>query len=331
MEKTTGPTSDSGSIQSAQAAFSALLGGDPAETPEVAEAPSASEEEVETPEAEPTDQPEEGGEESEAEGESEGEDDSAEDQPTDTLFTVKVDGKELQVSLDELRSGYSRTQDYTRKTQALAEQRKTAEAELNAVRGERAQYSQLLTALQGQLQSLMPQEPDWNTLYQQDPIEFVRQREVWRSRQEQMQAIQAEQARVQQLAQQEQLANKQTRLTEEAQKLVSLIPEWKDEKVAKSEKAALVEYGTKLGYSADDLKAVDDHRIVNILRKAMKYDEMVARKGTVKPANSPTKTAKPGVRSQSPTSRSEVAQARQRLAKSGNVRDAAAVFSTMIK
>src|SRR6056297_3425891 len=49
-------------------------------------------------------------------------------------YTVRVDGEEVEVSLDELLSGYSRTQDYTRKTMALADQRKSLESELNQIR-----------------------------------------------------------------------------------------------------------------------------------------------------------------------------------------------------
>lgn len=43
------------------------------------------------------------------------------------LYTVKVDGEEQQVTLDELRSGYSRQADYTRKTQELASRRREVE------------------------------------------------------------------------------------------------------------------------------------------------------------------------------------------------------------
>lgn len=39
-------------------------------------------------------------------------------------YTVKVDGSEVEVSLDELRNGYQRQQDYTKKTQEVAEMRK---------------------------------------------------------------------------------------------------------------------------------------------------------------------------------------------------------------
>ena len=44
-------------------------------------------------------------------------------------FRVKVDNEELDVDLDELIKGYSRTSDYTKKTQNLAEQRKAVESE----------------------------------------------------------------------------------------------------------------------------------------------------------------------------------------------------------
>lgn len=43
---------------------------------------------------------------------------------------IKVDGEEVPVSLSEALQGYSRTQDYTRKTQEIAEQRKQADQAL---------------------------------------------------------------------------------------------------------------------------------------------------------------------------------------------------------
>lgn len=46
----------------------------------------------------------------------------------DKLVTIKVDGEDLTVPLSEVASGYSRTADYTQKTQALAAERQMAEA-----------------------------------------------------------------------------------------------------------------------------------------------------------------------------------------------------------
>ena len=51
------------------------------------------------------------------------------DEGDDTEVTVVVDGEEITVSMDELKKGYSRHSDYTKKTQELAEQRKAIEAE----------------------------------------------------------------------------------------------------------------------------------------------------------------------------------------------------------
>ena len=42
-----------------------------------------------------------------------------------SLHRVKVQGQELEVSLDELKSGYSRDSDYRQKTHALSQDKKT--------------------------------------------------------------------------------------------------------------------------------------------------------------------------------------------------------------
>ena len=96
------------------------------------------------------------------------ESEESEEQEQPQTFTVKVDGKEVDVTLDELQKGYSRTQDYTRKTQQIAEVRKQVEQETQAVRAERQQYAQLLGALQAQLQVSEPQV-DLERLYNEDP------------------------------------------------------------------------------------------------------------------------------------------------------------------
>ncbi len=159
------------------------------------------------------------------------EDTQEEDKPQ--VFTVKVDGKEIEVTLDELQKGYSRTQDYTRKTQQVAEARKAAEAELQAVRAEREQYAQLLGALSEQVKAVAEPQIDWDRLYREDPIEYVRQREVMRENKEKAAAIQAEQQRLAEIAQQEQMQRFQAVKAKEAQALIEAIPSWKDPAKAK--------------------------------------------------------------------------------------------------
>lgn len=68
--------------------------------------------------------------------------------PEPQMYTVKVDGQELQVPLEELLNGYQRQADYSRKTQALADERRQLQAQM-------AQYQQPQT----QPQTQEPQQP----------------------------------------------------------------------------------------------------------------------------------------------------------------------------
>ncbi len=256
-------------------------------------------------------------------------DSEEEDQPQ--VFTVKVDGKEVEVTLDELQKGYSRTQDYTRKTQQIAEVRKQTEAELQEVRAEREQYAQLLGALQAQVQQAAQPQVDWDRLYNEDPIEWVRQRELARENQEKAVAIQSEQQRLAQLSQREQLQQREALLAQEQEALVAAIPEWKDSKKAQAEKAMLVQFGQKVGFTPDELKSVIDHRAVVMLRKAALYDQMMSKRGQIKPVtNNGPRPAKPGAAGRV-SSNTEAMRAQQRLAKTGRVDDAADAIYKLLK
>ena len=247
------------------------------------------------------------------------------------VFTVKVDGKEVEVTLDELQKGYSRTQDYTRKTQQIAEARKQTDAELQEVRAEREQYAQLLGALQAQVQQAAQPNIDWDRLYNEDPIEWVRQREVMRENQEKAAAIQSEQQRLAQLSQREQLQQREMLLAQEQEALVAAIPEWKDAKKAQAEKAMLVQFGQKIGFTPDDLKNVVDHRAVVMLRKAALYDQMMSKRGQIKPVtNNGPRPAKPGAAGRV-SSNTEAVRAQQRVAKTGRVDDAANAIFQLLK
>jgi len=303
------------SVREAAQAFEALLAEESGEqAPEKAQAETDEVEASGDVEAEAGEQGEVP-EEVEASSESdESEESKQPDEPP--TFTVKIDGKEEAVPLDELLKGYQRTADYTRKTQALAEQRKAAEAELNAVREERATYSQLLTALQQQLQQQQESPVDMERLYREDPIEWVRQTELARQRSEKLAASQAELQRLNTLQQQEVQRAMQARLKEEASLLVSAIPEWRDEKTAKAEKSALIEFGVKEG----------------VLRKAMMFDQIMSKQQSIKPnvVAPKAKTVAPGNPQAAKVQVNEITRARQRLAKTGSVKDAAKLFEQFL-
>jgi len=258
------------------------------------------------------------------------EEEEQEEQEQPQTFTVKVDGKEVSVTLDELQKGYSRTQDYTRKTQQIAEVRKQVEQETHAVRAEREQYAQLLGALQAQLQSSEPQV-DLERLYHEDPIEWVRQKEVMRERQEKLGAIQSEQQRLSQVAQYEQQRAMEAQLASQQEALLAALPDWKDPKKAKAEKALVIESAKAAGFTDEDLKSVYDHRLVLLLRKAALFDQMVSKRQGIKPVvNNGPRTAKPGAAGRVSTT-TESTRAKQRLAKTGRIDDAASAIELLLK
>ena len=245
-------------------------------------------------------------------------------------FTVKVDGQEVEVTQDELINGYSRQQDYTRKTQELSQQRKTIEQQQAELAQRDAIYSQLLPKMEAQLKGELANEPDWNTLYEDDPVGYVREKQLWDEKKEKLSAVSAEQQRLQQEAfakQQEQIAKA---VEYGNQRLLEIIPEWQNPEVAAKEKAAISEYAMReLEYTPEEIQQVYDYRALLGLRNAWlnsKTVEATKKKPTQK---APARVARPGTTNR-PKSAAPVKKAKQRLAKSGRVQDAAKVFEQLI-
>lgn len=285
--------------------------------------------EQDTPEPEPTP-------EIEAESSTEVEQDPVEGVETDETeaevtedvqkYTIKVDGEDVEVELPELLRGYSRTSDYTRKTQQLAENRKALDAELEGLRAERAQMAERLRMFD------TPQEPniDWDKLYEEDPIEYVRQKELQRDRKEQLQTIQAEREKLERQQQEEQQKQVSAYVAAESERLLDAIPAWTDEKKAGEEKAKIVSHAKSLGFNDQELGTLYDHRAVVALRESMLYRQMMSKAKAQKEAvREAPKAAKPGI--VKGTDNSEFNKARERLRKSGRHQDFADAFKTFIR
>ena len=219
-------------LNTAQNAIRAMI----APEEENATEPDALEAEAVEEFAEEAEMPEEYSEEyDEGDLEVEGEADEQDDAAFDVLSaTVEVDGEEITV--EELKRGNLRQRDYTRKTQELAETRRMMEEQAQEIERERAQYAQMLPALQQRIEQSVEQEPDWDTLYDADPAMAAKAERQWRKqneeRQAQLQAVSAEQQRLQQL-QQHKMQQMQAQYVEQQREILpEIIPEWRDTKVA---------------------------------------------------------------------------------------------------
>ena len=260
----------------------------------------------------------------ESDDQDEDEAEEAEDAGQQELYTVKVDGEEREVTLDDLKRSFSGQAYIQKGMQEAAEAKKEAEGVYQALLNERQQLSNLLYQAQsGQI--AQPPIPPSRELFNNDPIGYM---EAKLSYDEALQNYQNQQYQIQQVAEQQnyqmQIAQQQY-LQGEMQRLAQAIPEFSDAKTASKLKEDLVQFGSKLGYSEAELSEVMDHRAILVLQKAMKYDQLVEGKSkATQKASNARPMVKPGTKK---TGRTGAAKQRQnaqaRMKKTGSIDDVA--------
>mgnify|MGYP003132910255 CR=1 FL=1 len=245
-------------------------------------------------------------------------------------YRVIVDGKEMQVPLDELISGYQRGSSFTQKSQALAEERRGFEANAQAVQQEREAYSHVLAELQQQMESARQPNIDWDQLEKDNPVQWLKEKQLERDRQAQIQAVQIEQSRVQQLLHDQNQQELGQRLESERALVLEKIPEWSDSNVQSNEQRALAEFGASVGFSREELDTIYDHRALMVLRDAWRYNQLVNGE-KVQSVKSKIKNAKPGGKQISQQMRGRKAKAqRAKLKQTGKVHDAASLLGALL-
>ncbi len=254
------------------------------------------------------------------------EEESEEEQPK-PRYKVKASGEEVEVELDELIKGYQQGTDYTKKSQALAEQRKAVEAErihLEQVKQERQAYAQKLQALDSFL-TQQNQGVDLDVLKETDPIGYAVAVAEQNQREKQLAVVRQEQQRIAQQQQAEHQASLQNHLRQESEKLVGLIPELATPQ-GDAIRKQIRDYARSVGWTDQELSSVYDSRAVVSLYKAMKYEQLQKSKPELtKKLQAAPKMMRSGT-SAPPTKSSQDKQVMQRLRETGKVQDAAKAF-----
>ena len=242
-------------------------------------------------------------------------------------YKVKASGEEVEVELDELIKGYQQGADYTKKSQALAEQRKALEAErqhLEYVKQERQAYAQKLQALDSFL-SQQNQGVNLDVLKETDPIGYAVAVAEQSQREKQLAVVRNEQQRLAQQQQSEHQASLQNHLRQESEKLTSLIPELATPQ-GDAVRKQIRDYAKSIGWSDQELSQLYDSRAVVTLYNGMKYQQLQKSKPEVnKKLQAAPKMMRSGT-SAPPTKSSSDKQAMQRLRETGKVSDAAKAF-----
>lgn len=188
-------------------------------------------------------------------------------------YTVKVAGEEVEVSLPELLKGYSREQDYTRKTMALAETEKSIEAKF-------AEELQQQVALFEQMDPILSEagQIDWQRLATEDPATYVQLKAAVDERQSVLEKARAKIVEAKQGATEEDRAQQAQIAHAETQALVTKA---KDVGLDLSQPEAMnsfaqnaVGYLRGTGFEDGEIAELTDHRALLIIEKARRFDEL---------------------------------------------------------
>jgi hypothetical protein len=305
---------------------------------EVAETPVDETEVEETQEAEEV---EEEAPEEEGQAEEETEEEVTEEEEyevvaeEDLKYTIKVDGEELEVGIDELKNGYQRQADYTRKSQALAEQRKETEniqSERMQLEQERQMYANGLQMLQEQQSAKLNdfENTDWTTLKEEDPYAYMLKKDEYRDAQEKAANVVQQQQLIQQEQAQEVQKARAHFVQQEYARLVDALPEWNDKE--STIKKDIQEYASSVGFRPEEISQLADHRSVLIIKKAMEFDKLTKKVAPKKKAvKKVPKVQKAGRgNSKEDAATEDLKKKRARLRKSGKQDDAASLFYDML-
>lgn len=260
------------------------------------------------------------------------------DEYGEDLHTVVVDGKEVQVTYDELLAGYSREADYRKKTAQLAKDRK----EVDAIREEvkdlpqvKKRYDASATRFANHAGAViaaldkffMPQEPA-EGLRDTDPKAYMAQKE------QRQQAIDFKAALQHELngIEGHQKAENAKLVKEGRTKLWEMHPDFSPtHERGTANRNKLREYALKHGFTDEAIANEPNPALFSWAIKAMRYDELMANKAKARPKQPVSKVVK---NSKAPadhkaTKHRQVTEAKNAHASSGSIGSAAAAISAI--
>lgn len=251
-------------------------------------------------------------------------------------WTRKVNGKDEEVTLSELRANNQRDADYTQKTMKLSEERKAFEKQrsdtLAALKTQNDELAGLIAMtekdLVGDYQSI-----NWKELEETDPARFASERVKFQERYQKLQIAkqshQARQAKINEDLQAERQKQFQTYLGEQQNILLSKFPTWSDQKVKEKEQGEMRTFLSAEGFTDEEIAQVYDYRHVLLIRDAMAYRKLKA--GTA-PKLQKVKTVNRVLKPKTVTGKQErnqakVTDAKQRFDSAPSLKGVAAVLA----
>ena len=244
------------------------------------------------------------------------------------LHRVKVSGQELEVTLDELKAGYSRDSDYRQKTHTLGLERKDLEAEKNSLRQtydtRLQELNEMITTADGFVRQQQGSK-DLQKLYDEDPTSAAKLDFQLRQQNRQIEDMKSK-------AQDAYQKQYNDYLETQKQLAAAKIPEYSDPNKADQFRTNMRTTLRRYGFTDPEIGNLADHRFLMVIKDAMSYKSVKDKRPIAqkKVANAP-KVVKAGVaKSGTSSGREEIRNKIGRLKKTGHLREAQDAIRDMI-
>jgi len=274
--------------------------------------------------------PERIGEDDDADADAEGKDKPAEDEDASPRYKVQIDGEEIEVSLNEALRGYQREETFNHRMKQMVEVAKGIDHRGAEAQAARDAYIQMCQHQEQEFAALIPKEPDWEQLYKADPAGAHNLENNYKAVYGALNAIRQRRAQAQQEAYNDNAQRTASYARAEFDKFRSR-NKLSDQASLDKAIGYMRRTAMEAGFSEDEISTTYDERMLTLLNKAAKYDNMMRNKplpvqperaGALQPGSAP-RIGNGAARS--------LNDAQKRLAASGRVDDAAAVMAQFLR
>lgn len=252
------------------------------------------------------------------------------DEDGSVKFKTKINGESGAAKLAEMLKSYQLEGHVNKRSMEVAEKEKALQAraaEADQQFKRQLEYAEGLTNIAAKQLMEDYQSIPWAQLEAENPGQAALLRQKFQDKQNQLRGVyqNIEQNRQQSMAKQQQLM--QQHIAKEAERLVELIPEWKDSSVANKERAEIREWGLKQGFTPEEMDTVGKASIVVMLRKAMKHDQLQQKKPEIENrVRQAPKIVKPGQPAAQSSATQKLNNAKLAVKKSGGKQGSVAAY-----
>lgn len=210
--------------------------------------------------------------------------------------SVEIDGKRY--TLEQVREGFMRQADYTRKTQEIASHRKEMDSAVERLSKQDERARADIGFAHAVLNAILPPEPDANSIAS-DPVGYMQARA---QRENAMAVIRDLQARQSALTQRQQQATSEQSvkaMQAEWQSAIQAMPELATQEGKAKVRDEAIKFGKEWGLEPSEIDGIESAKALRVLRDAIEFRKLKASAPkAVQTVKAAPKIARPGTREQ---------------------------------